>query len=660
MKSSLSFLFLLFLVTTVSSHGDHHHHHQHQCAHDTLDHKLEIRDTEELDSERRVLATWESIRIILDFSTLTGQDALKAYITQTVLPPVASLLSASLKVKRLTTKLTAGATVCGSIATPAIYSNGGVDADLVIFVLSVNDPSSSYIATAGACTLAPITRRPMIGKLTYNLAYTQVQTNDAKIESDIYVTMHEITHVLAFSSSLYQYYVNPADDVPLTGHTFDKTVNGGTVKVLNVAPLTNRIRTYFNCPTIEGAYIENEGGSGSAGSHFERRIFFNEYMTASAIKDQRFTQFALALLEGSGWYQPDYSYAEPTTWGKNKGCAFFDTTCINIATKQASFEEFCSPLGSETISFTKRGFGMCVDDAFTAQTVPSNFDYWGNGTKVYDTFSDNCPWISPYSNKDCEDSDYQNAQYTFLPSYEYYGYGGKGFLGTLGPSGASLGSPFGYCFKTNCVAQAGGTYQLQVLFGASAIATCTAVGAISPPAATGAGGVLYCPDPTAFCNQIMNEGYCKGNCWARGSCVNRQCVCNDGWAFHDCRKKQYVDNCARCAGKDPLRLTCYGDECVCNPSDNNCMCMTGAKTGPDCAGVVPTCTGATYVSGSQCKACPATCATCSSDTVCGTCNSGYGLQGTMCSTCPTNNYLSGQTCKACPATCATCTSDTVC
>ncbi len=46
--------------------------------------------------------------------------------------------------------------------------------------------------------------------------------------------------------------------------------------MLNLAPLTSRIRTYFGCNTIEGAYIENEGSAASAGSHWERRIFYNE------------------------------------------------------------------------------------------------------------------------------------------------------------------------------------------------------------------------------------------------------------------------------------------------------------------------------------------------------------------------------------------------
>ena len=55
-------------------------------------------------------------------------------------------------------------------------------------------------------------------------------------------------------------------------------VNDINTTVLTLAPLTARIRDYFGCPTAEGAYLENQGDSGSKGSHFERRIFFNEVL----------------------------------------------------------------------------------------------------------------------------------------------------------------------------------------------------------------------------------------------------------------------------------------------------------------------------------------------------------------------------------------------
>ena len=52
--------------------------------------------------------------------------------------------------------------------------------------------------------------------------------------------------------------------------------NGKTITYLNVEPLTTKLRKHFGCPTLEGAYLEDDGGSDSAGWHFERTYFMNE------------------------------------------------------------------------------------------------------------------------------------------------------------------------------------------------------------------------------------------------------------------------------------------------------------------------------------------------------------------------------------------------
>jgi len=56
----------------------------------------------------------------------------------------------------------------------------------------------------------------------------------------------------------------------------NKTVNDMNTLVLNLTSLTQRVQTYFNCPTAEGAYLENQGDNMIRNSHFERRIFGNE------------------------------------------------------------------------------------------------------------------------------------------------------------------------------------------------------------------------------------------------------------------------------------------------------------------------------------------------------------------------------------------------
>jgi len=223
-------------------------------------------------------------------------------------------------------------------------------------------------------------------------------------------------------------------------------VNGVKTLVLDVAPLTERVRNYFNCPTARGAYLENQGGSGSVGSHFERRVFGNEVMTASSMIDQRISEFSLALLEGTGWYKVNYELAEPMTYGKNKGCDFLNKKCMNKKTRTANFPEFCSPLTSRGVSWTGRGYGVCGTNFPEASSdLIDDFDYWKNQTVVVDKFSDNCPMILSSHRTDCENTKYINPGPN-LDEYEFRGPGSKAFMGSLARQGDYY-SHFGYCFK---------------------------------------------------------------------------------------------------------------------------------------------------------------------------------------------------------------------
>lgn len=96
-------------------------------------------------------------------------------------------------------------------------------------------------------------------------------------------------------------------------------------------------RAHFGCSTAEGMELENEGGSGSKGSHWERLLLSNEAMTASDIPNAAFSKFTLALLEDSGWYAPVYEKAMPFYWGANDGCDFLHKAC-NASPRP---DEFC-------------------------------------------------------------------------------------------------------------------------------------------------------------------------------------------------------------------------------------------------------------------------------------------------------------------------------
>jgi len=95
-------------------------------------------------------------------------------------------------------------------------------------------------------------------------------------------------------------------------------------------------------------------------------------------------------------------------------------------------------------------------------------------------------------------------------------------------------------------------------------------------------GDLHCPDPNEFCGQVLSEGFCKTHCFNNGFCMNQECQCDEGWTSYNCARKEMVDQCESCAYSGGLRTTCYGDDCICNPSNTTCQCLLGLKTGREC------------------------------------------------------------------------------
>lgn len=151
-------------------------------------------------------------------------------------------------------------------------------------------------------------------------------------------------------------------------------------------------------------------------------------MTASAITDPRISEFTLALLEGSGWYKPEYNMTEPYTRGKSLGCNFTDGPCKNSADKPNFVPEFCnSNSPSVGCTFTSRAIGFC-------------------GVKVFnDTFADNCPYYSSDVTFDCKNT--ANQMYAAFTE-EIYGPISRCFKGDL-VKVENQTSQRVFCFPTN-------------------------------------------------------------------------------------------------------------------------------------------------------------------------------------------------------------------
>jgi len=337
-------------------------------------------------------------------------------------------------------------------------------------------------------------------------ARTMINRNQMPVSKDVlvheknmYVMMHEMMHAFGFSTYQFSNFID-SNGNRRSGHIKSVTIAGVKRTVLDLPPLTERIRKHYGCSTLQGAVMENGGGSGTSSSHFERKFFVYEQMSSGSIFGRRVTEFSLALLEGSGWYLPDYNYAEPYFYGKGQGCSFVTTACSSGSSK---FDEFCTG-SSRGCSPTGRGGGNCRSDSIM----------------------DGCKFIYPDEDYDCENPDAED--YARLPSLQVFGRGAgsKCFMGTLNTRSSS--SKTNFCFKYTC-SGSGSDTEVQIQVGNNKV-VCTAEGNKS---VSGYTGTIECPDPQTFC-EGAGKKYCPRNCMGRGECINNVCKCNSGFKGVDC------------------------------------------------------------------------------------------------------------------------------
>ena len=85
-----------------------------------------------------------------------------------------------------------------------------------------------------------------------------------------------------------------------------------TIDLMVTPRVVEEVRRHFNCSDLEGAELEDQGGDGTALTHWEKRIFQNEAMTGTVhTENPVYSRLTFALLEDSGWYLPNYEMVIP-------------------------------------------------------------------------------------------------------------------------------------------------------------------------------------------------------------------------------------------------------------------------------------------------------------------------------------------------------------
>ena len=259
--------------------------------------------------------------------------------------------------------------------------------DLAIFGTLMNLPSST-LATASAQLYQPNDGQPYLGivKINKNIDYS-------KPNSQIYfesILVHEFTHILGFSHHFFSTYLKKIEY---------KVDDDGINRIYLTSPkLLEVAKKYYNCDTLEGVELENQGGNGTAGSHWEARILLGEYMKGYAYtEEQVISEFTLAVLEDLGYYKPNYYTGGLMRFGKHKGCDFLNNKCVDKSTKTINpkfdneFYDTISPFGIES-SCTSGRQSRVYNAWYRAgeDPIPEFYQYFGPNIIGYEP-ADYCP-----------------------------------------------------------------------------------------------------------------------------------------------------------------------------------------------------------------------------------------------------------------------------
>lgn len=375
---------------------------------------------------------------------------------------------------------------------PQKYKTNDVKSDLLIFVKSTSTAISDARAMGTVCGLDTQTFRPNIG-----LIILQKPFFDDLYNSDVlpFVTiLHESFHILGFSKLLFPFF-KTKDKIIKTGSKVTPLKDKTTDFVISpkVIELT---KLYFNCSTATGAPLENEGGVISRGSHWEKSVFGNELMTASHAETLILSEFTLAILEDSGWYKVDYSFAGNMTWGKNKGCGFLENVC-HEKNKLDEFSEFCE-----------------VDGMYGCTN-----DYLSKSVCSFNPLSDECMFNDYISGRLCS----QKKGFWRTSDFEVLGKKSRCFQGVENNIKKSV------CLNVECE-----SFDRIKIKSRNNFVYCEK----SKEFVRIGNVIVRCPKINHFCDEFLRT---VNKCGKNSINFSGKCICRKGWFGETCKNKSSFD-----------------------------------------------------------------------------------------------------------------------
>nr|XP_043617786.1 leishmanolysin-like [Erigeron canadensis] len=463
---------------------------------------------------------------------ITGED--KRRRLHKALGQTAEWFSRALAVERVRGNLRlSGYSACGQdggVQLPRKYIEVGVaDADLVLLV-TTRPTTGNTLAWAVAC------ERDQWGRAIAGHVNVAPRHLTAEAETLLSATLlHEVIHVLGFDPHAFTHFRDERKRrrIQVTRQTMDEKLGRMVTRVV-LPRVVMHSRYHYGAfsENFTGLELEDGGGRGTSGSHWEKRLLMNEIMTGSVDTRSVVSKMTLALLEDSGWYQANYSMADRLDWGRNQGTDFVTTRC-NLW--KGAYH--CNTTQFSGCTYNREAEGYCPIVNYSGD-LPHSARYFPQANKGgQSALADYCTYFVAYSDGSCVDTNSARIPDRMLG--EVRGSNSRCMASSLVRTGFVRGS----------MTQGNGCYQHRCVNGTLEVAVdgiwkaCPEAG--GPVQFPGFNGELICPAYNELCGikPLLMSQQCPNSCNSNGDCVDGKCICFLGFDGHDCSKRSCPSNC---------------------------------------------------------------------------------------------------------------------
>ncbi|GAB4852089.1 hypothetical protein Ancab_016279 [Ancistrocladus abbreviatus] len=445
----------------------------------------------------------------------------------------------------------------GGVQLPREYIEEGVaNADLVLLV-TTRPTTGNTLAWAVAC------ERDQWGRAIAGHVNVAPRHLTAEAETLLSATLiHEVMHVLGFDPHAFAHFRDERKRrrTQVVQQAMDERLGRMVTRVV-LPRVIMHSRYHYGAfsENFTGLELEDGGGRGTSGSHWEKRLMMNEIMTGSVDTHSVVSTMTLALLEDSGWYKADYSMADRLDWGRNQGTEFVTSPC-----NQWKGSYHCNNTQLSGCTYNREAEGYCPIVSYSGD-LPQWARYFPQANKGgQSSLADYCTYFVAYSDGSCTDINSARAPDRMLG--EVRGSNSRCMASSLVRTGFVRGSMTqgNGCYQHRCV-----NNTLEVAVDGMWKACPEAGGPVPFP---GFNGELICPAYHELCSKLLLpvSGQCLNSCNFNGDCMNGRCYCFLGFDGHDCSKRSCPNNCSK-HGK------CHGN--------GVCECKYG-YTGIDCSTAV--------------------------------------------------------------------------